>query len=177
MTGKNRRFILIAGILDDCQGHYRSSVTITGAALVTDADSFAYLPTGQRKPATARCTLPLLALCANSPWPSSPGSDDSIRWNGPVCCVTLICRCCNQLIRSPFGLRLTYLRYSGHHRRWIASLGNAHCRALIKRDFLHSVARLTGDGAYSDTDFAFRRHFDHRPKPLVLNGIGWRVSC
>ncbi len=48
----------------------------------------------------------------------------------------------------------------------------SYCRGLIKRDFPHSVARLTG--AYSLTMGAAAALGSAMVVPLALNGFGWQ---
>lgn len=136
LSGKNRIF-LIAGILMIAT---TLRVTFTGAAPLLDTIRSAYsLTTAQTGLLT---TLPLLAFALISPLAAPVarrfGMERSLF-------AALLLICAGIAIRS---LPSPYLLFGGTAviGGGIA-LGNVLLRGLIKRDFPHSVARLTG--AYS----------------------------
>lgn len=160
LSGKNRIF-LIAGILMIAT---TLRVTFTGAAPLLDTIRSAYsLTTAQTGLLT---TLPLLAFALISPLAAPVarrfGMERSLF-------AALLLICAGIAIRS---LPSPYLLFGGTAviGGGIA-LGNVLLPGLIKRDFPHSVARLTG--AYSDNGAAAALG-SAMVVPLALNGFGWQ---
>ena len=140
-------------------------VTFTGAAPLLDTIRSAYsLTTAQTGLLT---TLPLLAFALISPLAAPVarrfGMERSLF-------AALLLICAGIAIRS---LPSPYLLFGGTAviGGGIA-LGNVLLPGLIKRDFPHSVARLTG--AYSLTMGAAAALGSAMVVPLALNGFGWR---
>ena len=161
LSGKNR-IVLIAGILMIAT---TLRVTFTGAAPLLDTIRSAYsLTTAQTGLLT---TLPLLAFALISPLAAPVarrfGMERSLF-------AALLLICAGIAIRS---LPSPYLLFGGTAiiGGGIA-LGNVLLPGLIKRDFPHSVARLTG--AYSLTMGAAAALGSAMVVPLALNGFGWR---
>lgn len=161
LSGKNRIF-LIAGILMIAT---TLRVTFTGAAPLLDTIRSAYsLTTAQTGLLT---TLPLLAFALISPLAAPVarrfGMERSLF-------AALLLICAGIAIRS---LPSPYLLFGGTAviGGGIA-LGNVLLPGLIKRDFPHSVARLTG--AYSLTMGAAAALGSAMVVPLALNGFGWQ---
>ncbi|HBB1076617.1 TPA: CynX/NimT family MFS transporter [Escherichia coli] len=159
LSGKNRIF-LIAGILMIAT---TLRVTFTGAAPLLDTIRSAYsLTTAQTGLLT---TLPLLAFALISPLAAPVarrfGMERSLF-------AALLLICAGIAIRS---LPSPYLLFGGTAviGGGIA-LGNVLLPGLIKRDFPHSVARLTG--AYSLTMGAAAALGSAMVVPLALNGFG-----
>ncbi|MFO6484586.1 MFS transporter [Escherichia coli] len=161
LSGKNR-IVLIAGILMIAT---TLRVTFTGAAPLLDTIRSAYsLTTAQTGLLT---TLPLLAFALISPLAAPVarrfGMERSLF-------AALLLICAGIAIRS---LPSPYLLFGGTAviGGGIA-LGNVLLPGLIKRDFPHSVARLTG--AYSLTMGAAAALGSAMVVPLALNGFGWQ---
>ncbi|HAW0093196.1 TPA: 2-nitroimidazole transporter [Escherichia coli] len=161
LSGKNR-IVLIAGILMIAT---TLRVTFTGAAPLLDTIRSAYsLTTAQTGLLT---TLPLLAFALIStlaaPVARRFGMERSLF-------AALLLICAGIAIRS---LPSPYLLFGGTAviGGGIA-LGNVLLPGLIKRDFPHSVARLTG--AYSLTMGAAAALGSAMVVPLALNGFGWQ---
>lgn len=161
LSGKNR-IVLIAGILLIAT---TLRVTFTGAAPLLDTIRSAYsLTTAQTGLLT---TLPLLAFALISPLAAPVarrfGMERSLF-------AALLLICAGIAIRS---LPSPYLLFGGTAviGGGIA-LGNVLLPGLIKRDFPHSVARLTG--AYSLTMGAAAALGSAMVVPLALNGFGWQ---
>ena len=140
-------------------------VTFTGAAPLLDTIRSAYsLTTAQTGLLT---TLPLLAFALISPLAAPVarrfGMERSLF-------AALLLICAGIAIRS---LPSPYLLFGGTAviGGGIA-LGNVLLPGLIKRDFPHSVARLTG--AYSLTMGAAAALGSAMVVPLALNGFGWQ---
>ena len=158
LSGKNR-IVLIAGILMIAT---TLRVTFTGAAPLLDTIRSAYsLTTAQTGLLT---TLPLLAFALISPLAAPVarrfGMERSLF-------AALLLICAGIAIRS---LPSPYLLFGGTAviGGGIA-LGNVLLPGLIKRDFPHSVARLTG--AYSLTMGAAAALGSAMVVPLALNGF------
>lgn len=163
LSGKNR-IVLIAGILMIAT---TLRVTFTGAAPLLDTIRSAYsLTTAQTGLLT---TLPLLAFALISPLAAPVarrfGMERSLF-------AALLLICAGIAIRS---LPSPYLLFGGTAviGGGIA-LGNVLLPGLIKRDFPHSVARLTG--AYSLTMGAAAALGSAMVVPLALNGFGWQAA-
>ncbi len=161
LSGKNR-IVLIAGILMIAT---TLRVTFTGAAPLLDTIRSAYsLTTAQTGLLT---TLPLLAFALISPLAAPVarrfGMERSLF-------AALLLICAGIAIRS---LPSPYLLFGGTAviGGGIA-LGNVLLPGLIKRDFPHSVARLTG--AYSLTMGAAAALGSAMVVPLAFNGFGWQ---
>lgn len=161
LSGKNR-IVLIAGILMIAT---TLRVIFTGAAPLLDTIRSAYsLTTAQTGLLT---TLPLLAFALISPLAAPVarrfGMERSLF-------AALLLICAGIAIRS---LPSPYLLFGGTAviGGGIA-LGNVLLPGLIKRDFPHSVARLTG--AYSLTMGAAAALGSAMVVPLALNGFGWQ---
>ena len=164
LSGKNR-IVLIAGILMIAT---TLRVTFTGAAPLLDTIRSAYsLTTAQTGLLT---TLPLLAFALISPLAAPVarrfGMERSLF-------AALLLICAGIAIRS---LPSPYLLFGGTAviGGGIA-LGNVLLPGLIKRDFPHSVARLTG--AYSLTMGAAAALGSAMVVPLALNGFGCVVHA
>lgn len=161
LSGKNR-IVLIAGILMIAT---TLRVTFTVAAPLLDTIRSAYsLTTAQTG---LLSTLPLLAFALISPLAAPVarrfGMERSLF-------AALLLICAGIAIRS---LPSPYLLFGGTAviGGGIA-LGNVLLPGLIKRDFPHSVARLTG--AYSLTMGAAAALGSAMVVPLALNGFGWQ---
>ena len=143
LSGKNR-IVLIAGILMIAT---TLRVTFTGAAPLLDTIRSAYsLTTAQTGLLT---TLPLLAFALISPLAAPVARRFGME-------------------RSLFAALLLICAGIGGG----IALGNVLLPGLIKRDFPHSVARLTG--AYSLTMGAAAALGSAMVVPLALNGFGWQ---
>lgn len=161
LSGKNR-IVLIAGILMIAT---TLRVTFTGAAPLLDTIRSAYsLTTAQTGLLT---TLPLLAFALISPLAAPVARRFGVERS---LFAALLLICAGIAIRS---LPSPYLLFGGTAviGGGIA-LGNVLLPGLIKRDFPHSVARLTG--AYSLTMGAAAALGSAMVVPLALNGFGWQ---
>lgn len=161
LSGKNR-IVLIAGVLMIAT---TLRVTFTGVAPLLDTIRSAYsLTTAQTGLLT---TLPLLAFALISPLAASVARRFGIE-RSLVAALLLICA--GIAIRS---LPSAYLLFGGTIIIGCGiALGNVLLPGLIKRDFPHSVARLTG--AYSLTMGAAAALGSALVVPLALNGFGWQ---